>query len=137
MQEDPKPSHDPDTQEVSQTLIDETKSNARFRRTWAITNKPVAEQRKLRIGRFREAVQERLDAFAVSGNSPFLNMTDACTYATSSIKAFRDDAQYCVTFRDQTWQTARKIIRDINDGTRAVPASLQTILNELPVGTWP
>lgn len=78
--------------------------------------------------------QARLDDFAKTRN--YDGILSACTYASSSVLKFATEGQYCVDSRDATWATLYTIMGQVQAGQRPMP-TLDEILGELPVLTWP
>ena len=86
------------------------------------------------IEEYQAAVQKRLDDFAQERG--YNNILSACTYATSLVKRFKAEGQYCVNARDTTWAKCYEILAAVEGGTRPMP-TLDELLAELPVLTWP
>lgn len=82
-----------------------------------------------------EAVQSRLDSFARTRN--YDGILSACTYVTSAIPKFQQEAQYCVEARDSTWAKLYEIMADIQSGNRAMPSGFEDLEPELPILQWP
>jgi hypothetical protein len=78
--------------------------------------------------------QNRLDSFAASKG--YGNITSACTYISSSVEQYRQDASDCIKARDDTWQALFNIIDEVNQGTRTVPVHYWEIEKDLPVLQW-
>lgn len=114
----------------------------RWETTWEI-RQLSAEQIQANIDRITkdlqqtviEAVQNRLDAFARTRN--YDGILSACTYVTSVIPKFQQEAQYCVEARDSTWAKLYEIMADIQSGNRPMPDGYYQIEPELPVLQWP
>lgn len=79
--------------------------------------------------------QQRLDTFAKTRN--YDSILSACTYATSTVAAFKAEGQYCVEARDLTWAKLYEILAEVQAGTRPVPAGYANIEADLPVLSWP
>lgn len=79
--------------------------------------------------------QKRLDDFARTRN--YDNILSACTYATSTVPKFRQEGQYCVNARDNTWATLYTILAEVQAGTRPMPSGYEDIEPLLPVLEWP
>lgn len=79
--------------------------------------------------------QQRLDTFAKTRN--YDGILSACTYATSTVLAFKAEGQYCVEARDLTWAKLYEILAEVQAGTRPVPAGYADIEADLPVLVWP
>lgn len=82
-----------------------------------------------------EAVQNRLDTFARTRN--YDGILSACTYVTSTVPKFQQEAQYCVEARDSTWATLYQVMAAIQSGNRPMPTGYEEIEPELPVLQWP
>jgi hypothetical protein len=82
-----------------------------------------------------DAVMKRLDDFAATRN--YSSIFSACTYVTSTVPKFQEEATYCVSARDNTWVTCYQILDEINAGTRPVPSGYQDIEGDLPELIWP
>lgn len=92
---------------------------------------PTAEQI---VAQYTAAVQKRLDDFARTRN--YDNILSACTYATSTVPKFAAEGQYCVEARDATWVKCYEVLAAVEAGSRPMP-TLEELLTELPVLTWP
>ena len=82
-----------------------------------------------------QATQKRLDDFART--KTYDSILSACTYATSAIPRLQTEGQYCVTARDNTWETLYTILEEVAAGTRALPSGYDEIEPLLPVLAWP
>lgn len=82
-----------------------------------------------------QATQDRLDAFARTRN--YDSILSACTYATSSVLTFAQEAAYCIAARDETWATLYQVLADVQSGSRPVPAGYADIEPLLPALEWP
>ena len=81
------------------------------------------------------STQLRLDDFAQT--KTYDSILSACTYATSAIERLQAEGQYCVTSRDNTWETLYTILAEVKEGTRPMPSGYDEIEPELPVLAWP
>lgn len=61
---------------------------------------------------------------------------NACTYVSSSVPAYKADAEALVAWRDAVWVTAYQIFAEVQAGQRAAP-TISKFLSELPALTWP
>ena len=99
---------------------------------------PLEEIIAATIADYETRVQQRLDAFART--KTYENMLSACTYATSTVPAFRIEGQYCVEMRDATWITAQTFLNNalaaVMAGERDIP-SWEEVEAELPALQWP
>lgn len=84
--------------------------------------------------RFSSAIQKHLDEFAKTRG--YDSIISACTYADSTIPAFKAEGVYAVSARDATWVTGCEILNAVNDGTRAAP-TVEELIAELPALAWP
>ncbi len=82
-----------------------------------------------------EATQARLDAFARTRG--YDDIVSACSYATSTHARYGPEGRYCVTAREETWDTLFAIQAAVQAGTHPVPASYSDIEAELPALVWP
>lgn len=82
-----------------------------------------------------EQTQKRLDSFARTKS--YDSILSACTYATSAVDRLKDEGQYCVIARDNTWNTLYTILADVIAGTRPMPSGYGEIEDLLPVLAWP
>ena len=83
---------------------------------------------------YTDAVQARLDEFARTRS--YDGILSACSYATSTNAKFSAEGQYCVSARDETWETCYAIIAEVESGKRTMP-TLGEIMAELPALIWP
>lgn len=81
------------------------------------------------------STQARLDAFAQTRN--YDGILSACTYATSTVTKFQEEAEYCVNARDATWSTLYGILEEVQTEVRGMPTGYAAIEAELPTLTWP
>lgn len=86
------------------------------------------------IAEYTNAVQHQLDAWAQTRN--YDGILSLCTYATSSNPRFAVEGQRGVDVRDDTWADCYTIMADVQAGNRP-PPSVEQLLSELPVPTWP
>lgn len=82
-----------------------------------------------------EATQKRLDDFARTRN--YDGILSACTYSDSLVQKFRDEGQYCLAARDNTWAKLYEMLAEVQAGTRPVPSGYDDIEPELPQLVWP
>jgi hypothetical protein len=85
---------------------------------------PPPPTRGEEMERYAAAVQGRLDAFARERG--YDGIVAACSYAASSVPAYRSDALVCVDLRDRTWRaffdaTAGEPLLGLEDVTAALP----------------
>lgn len=137
----PQPAHDPITQGVRESDAVLT-NKGHWEQTWevyALDPEQVASNTQTAtanlIQSVTQSVQQRLDNFAKTRN--YDGILSACTYATSPTLKFQTEGQYCVEARDNTWATLYQIMREVEVGTRPMPAGYADIENELPSLTWP
>jgi len=86
------------------------------------------------IKRFRALIKNHLSAVATE--KEYYNEADIVSYVTSSIAAWKAQAQAFIAWRDQVWVYARQEILKIINGQRTTPSEAEFI-NELPQITWP
>ena len=81
-----------------------------------------------------QRIQQNLDAFAQTRN--YDGILSACTYASSTVTKFKDEGQYCVDLRDNTWATCYTLLAEVEAGTLSITswAQLEALL---PVPAWP
>lgn len=92
---------------------------------------PTAEQI---VAQYTAAVQKHLDDFART--LVYDGIMSACTYATSTVPKFKAEGQYAVEARDATWVKCYEVLAAVEAGSRPMP-TLEELLTELPVLTWP
>lgn len=83
---------------------------------------------------YTSAVQMHLDAKARERN--YDGILSACTYATSSVPKFAAEGQACVSWRDAVWAKCYEVMASVQDGA-IQPPTIDELLSELPVMTWP
>ena len=79
-------------------------------------------------------VQTRLDKFAQERG--YDNMVSCITYRDSAVDQFRNDANRCITIRDNTWATLYAYLAEVQAGTKPVPKNRSYIMSLLPATTW-
>lgn len=79
--------------------------------------------------------QEKLDNFAKTRG--YDNILSAATYSTSTISKFRQEGQYAVEIRDQTWSKLYDLLRQIQSGVMSIPQNFNDIEALLPTLEWP
>lgn len=95
----------------------------------------VDRQKQALRDQISSAVQDRLDAFALTRG--YDGIVSACSYATSSHTRYGPEGRYCVSVREQTWDTVFTIEADVLSGARPIPQGYADIVAELPVLVWP
>lgn len=83
---------------------------------------------------FTDAVQAHLDATARARN--YDGILSACSYATSTHLPFSTEGQASVNWRDAVWLYCYSELAKVQAGTRSIPESTESFINELPVMTW-
>jgi hypothetical protein len=89
---------------------------------------------KVSADRLKRILDRHLDDFAQTGG--FDSLVEGVTWVLSSRAAWKAKAQYLVALRDDTYQVARVILRDVQNGTRE-PMTRDEFLALLPVPAWP
>ena len=102
---------------------------------WTISDIPTEELAAKLQKEVTQATQKRLDDFAQT--KTYDSILSACTYATSAIARLQAEGQYCVTARDNTWETLYTILAEVESGARPMPTGYGEIEPELPVLSWP
>ena len=136
----PQPPFDPITQvasEVSPVRIDGV-----WRRHWTVTALDAAETAANQLARLVNLqddivwqTQHRLDAFAQTRH--YDGILSACSYLSSSVGRFSDDALYCLRARDETWAALYAVLAGVQAGTHALPSGFADIEPLLPALQWP
>lgn len=78
-------------------------------------------------------IQSRLDDFAQTRN--YDSCLSCCTYATSTVEKFSNEAQTMINLRDATWSSAYDILNKYQAGEIEEP-SFDDVISELPVLAW-
>lgn len=106
-----------------------------------VQNKPQEEvdqanfRRLLQVAQgFTMEAQARLDEFAKQRG--YDNILSACSYVTSKIPRFINDANRAIDLRDQWWLILNEIFEKVVSGQRAEPVNFEELLPELPELTW-
>ena len=110
----------------------------RWETTWKfidLTQEEIKTATQDLINDIINCTQSRLDDFARTRN--YDGILSACTYATSTIPKFQQEAQYCVEARDSTWATLYSIMAEVQSGNRPMPRSFEELEPELPILEWP
>lgn len=79
-------------------------------------------------------VERKMDAFAAIKR--YNGIASACSYATSSISAFKADADKCVDIRDRTLMALYDYLNKLVEGAVAVPKTTAEIDAILPEMVW-
>lgn len=82
------------------------------------------------ISEFEQAVQNALDALAVSWN--YESILSAASYANSTVTQFKNEALTLIAWRDQIWSACYAAEAAIQSGTQAMPASPTAFVATLP-----
>lgn len=91
---------------------------------------------KMLRDKYSNIVQQALNNFA--NTRLYDDIFTACSYANSTNEKFKQEAEYCIKLRDDTWAMCYQILDDVVDGKRDIPSE-EELLAELPVGSakWP
>lgn len=123
-----------------QNLVEGTPVNVGgvWTQTWSVAD-ATPEQIAQRMSAIKDAitaqVQQRLDDFARTRG--YDNIVSACSYATSTHAKYGPEGRYCVTAREDTWDTMFSIEAQVQAGLRPIPLTYEEIEPELPVLEWP
>jgi hypothetical protein len=79
-------------------------------------------------------VQAKLDKFAQERG--YDDMVSCITYRDSAVNQFRNDANRCITIRDNTWATLYAYLAEVQAGTKPVPKNRTYFMSLLPATTW-
>lgn len=60
-----------------------------------------------------------------------------CSYATDPNARFSAEGQAGVDWRGAVWAECYQILADVDAGVRPAPESIDALISELPVMTWP
>jgi hypothetical protein len=75
-------------------------------------------------------VQGRLDAAARARG--YDSILSACSYFSSTVPKFADEALEFIALRDTAWSTCYAILADVEAGKRPMP-TLQEVITEMPI----
>lgn len=118
----------PDTGEYDITYVDQGDVIK------AVYNQVVITKTEAEIKQeFINAVQDHMDSIAQTRG--YDDIFTACTYATSTVERFVQEAQACVRFRDAVWSYCYEQLDKIMAGTRTMPSIIEFI-EELPKMEW-
>ena len=125
--------------EYTQDVLEGTpvKQNDIWEQSWTVVQTPQAEiDRRIESLKtiLQTAVQKRLDDFAQTRG--YDNILSCCSYATSTIQKFQEEAQYCVQARDSHWSMCYTILQEFEAGTRVMP-TVPELLGLMPALQWP
>jgi hypothetical protein len=135
------PSYDADTQYIRQLAPELTNLGHYEQRFEVVDLAPeiIADRLNAKMALFQnqvvDAIQLRLDNFARTRN--YMNILSACSYVNSSVPRFAADAAYCVSARDNTWDTLHTLLAEVQAETRVIPETVQGVLDILPTLAWP
>lgn len=79
-------------------------------------------------------VQAQLDAFAQERG--YDGIVSCITYRDAANNQFRNDANRCITVRDNTWATLYAYLAEVQAGTKPVPKNRNDFMSLLPATTW-
>ena len=137
----PKPAFNEDTQYVRE-IAPELTGLGHYEQRFEVVALPaevVAENAAAKYAAFQvqvvDAIQARLDNFAKTRN--YQGIISACSYVNSSVPRFAADAAYCVSARDNTWDTLHTLLAEVQAETRVIPETVQGVLDLLPTLAWP
>ena len=80
-------------------------------------------------------VKRRLDDFAATRF--YDSIISATTYISSTIPYMKQEGEYCVKVRGETWEILRTILVEVNAGTRTPPTGYSDVEGLMPVLEWP
>jgi hypothetical protein len=104
----------------------------------ALTTEELAELEAVRkagiLSTVMDQAQAALDKFAQDRG--YGGIISVCTYDSSSIPRYAQDALRARTLRDQWWQELNVMHAEILAGTRPEPNGLADLLPDLPALTW-
>lgn len=83
----------------------------------------------------KERVQQRLDSFAQSRD--YFNILSAVSYEGSVTPKRDEEARYCKTVRDATWDALYALQEGITAGTVSFPHNWYEVEQHLPALQWP
>lgn len=83
---------------------------------------------------YTDKLMDHLNKFAQLRN--YGSILSAATYLSSTNPKFRDEAQYAIKARDDTWAKAYEVIAEVKAGTRSIP-SFEELIAEMPKLEWP
>jgi hypothetical protein len=90
---------------------------------------PASVRPPILIQQVADYVQRQLDAAARAKG--YDNILSACSYVSSTIPAFAEDAMEFIALRDAAWSTCYAILADVEAGNRPMP-TIQEVISELP-----
>ena len=127
------------TIDYTQDALEQTpvKIDEIWQQSWTVVQTPQVEvDRRIQSLKaiLQTAVQKRLDDFAQTRG--YDNILSCCTYATSTVQKFQQEAQYCVQARDSHWSACYTILQEFEAGTRAIP-TVPELLGLMPALQWP
>jgi hypothetical protein len=111
--------------------------NGVWYQTWntvPCTEEEVAQNIETAKANLQAAVQNRLDEFAQTRN--YDGILSCCSYATSTVVKFQQEAQYAVQSRDAHWAACYTILQQFENGQRPIP-TVSELLAEMPLLQWP
>jgi hypothetical protein len=125
--------------DYTQDLVEQSpiKVDSIWQESWIVVQTPQIEVDR-RINSLKiilqNSVQKQLDDFARTRG--YDNILSCCTYTTSTVQKFQQEAQYCVQMRDVYWNACYTILTEFEMGQRPLP-TIEQLLAELPALEWP
>jgi hypothetical protein len=114
-----------------------TNVNGVWTQNWSVlscSTEEVAQNIETAKTNLQAAVQNRLDEFAQTRN--YDGILSCCSYATSTVVKFQQEAQYAVQSRDAHWAACYTILQQFENGQRPIP-TVSELLAEMPPLQWP
>lgn len=137
----PPPTFDPLTHSIRE-ISPELTNLGHYEQRWETVDLPLEVVANLAAAKYAafqvqvvDAIQARLDNFAKTRN--YQGILSACSYVNSSVPRFAADAAYCVSARDNTWDTLHTLLAEVQAETRVIPETVQGVLDILPTLAWP
>lgn len=135
----PIPPYNPVTHEVSSGMP--VFSNGQWVQGWTVTALPsdVAQANQTTAQNairkeITDAVMQMMDEFVATRN--YSSMLSCVSYAQSTNPQFAAEAAYAISWRDDVWENCYQILSAVQNNLRPVP-TVEQVLSELPVPTWP
>jgi len=104
---------------------------------WSVVGMDLAEQQaqmNVLKGEVTLKAQERLEEFAQQKG--YDSIIYACSYISSSNTTFASEAQLASDVRDNMWMVLSTKLKEIEDGTSALPTTYEELYSIIPTPTW-
>ena len=134
----PPPSYNPMVEKIIEDGVELI--NEVWYTKWKVVQYTISERTALQLHKVEETkkyllkvITDKLDEVAMSMD--YTDRNTICSYSTSEVLKFRNEANAFIIYRDLVWEVSLRIQSEMLTGVRAVTTAEQ-LLSELPVFTY-